>query len=65
MATTFCGPGTTCRVWGCTDEDCYGCYERTGEPCYWVEADLCSACQETAGPYRRRPSGIYVLASFG
>ena len=33
-----------CRVCGCTDDDCGGCYERTGEPCYWVEADLCSAC---------------------
>jgi hypothetical protein len=33
-----------CRVCGCTDEDCSGCIERTGEPCYWVEEDLCSAC---------------------
>lgn len=34
----------TCRVCGCTDHDCRGCIERTGEPCHWVEADLCSAC---------------------
>ena len=33
-----------CRQCGCTDDDCSGCVERTGEPCYWVEADLCSAC---------------------
>jgi hypothetical protein len=33
-----------CRVCGCTDEDCSGCVRRTGEPCSWVEADLCSAC---------------------
>lgn len=33
-----------CRVCGCTDIDCRGCIERTGKPCYWVEADLCSAC---------------------
>jgi hypothetical protein len=33
-----------CRVCGCTDEDCRGCIEKTGEPCYWVEKDLCSAC---------------------
>jgi hypothetical protein len=33
-----------CRVCGCTDEDCSGCIERTGEPCSWVEKDLCSAC---------------------
>ena len=38
----------SCRVCGCTDDDCSGCVERTGEPCYWVEPDLCSACaQET------------------
>jgi hypothetical protein len=33
-----------CRVCGCTDDDCSGCIEKTGEPCYWVEKDLCSAC---------------------
>ena len=33
-----------CRVCGCTDDDCYDCFERTGEPCHWVERDLCSAC---------------------
>src|SRR5205809_346714 len=38
----------SCRVCGCTDEDCSGCVERTGEPCYWIEPDLCSACAERA-----------------
>ena len=33
-----------CRVCGCIDSDCSECWERTGEPCYWVEEDLCSAC---------------------
>jgi hypothetical protein len=33
-----------CRVCGCTEDDCAGCVERTGGPCTWVEADLCSAC---------------------
>jgi len=33
-----------CRVCGCTDDDCRQCIEKTGEPCYWVEEDLCSAC---------------------
>lgn len=33
-----------CRVCGCTQMDCSGCVERTGEPCSWVAADLCSAC---------------------
>ena len=34
----------TCRSCGCTDDDCSGCIEATGEPCTWVERDLCSAC---------------------
>ena len=33
-----------CRMCGCTDLDCSDCVQRTGEPCYWVEPDLCSAC---------------------
>lgn len=33
-----------CRVCGCVDEDCRQCIEKTGQPCYWVEPDLCSAC---------------------
>jgi hypothetical protein len=35
-----------CRVCGCTDDDCHQCIEKTGEPCWWVEEDLCSACVE-------------------
>src|SRR5690606_38634374 len=31
-----------CRVCGCTEDDCSDCIERTGEPCHWVEDDLCS-----------------------
>lgn len=38
-----CAP-RACRVCGCTELDCSGCIERTGEPCHWVEANLCSAC---------------------
>ena len=34
-----------CRICGCTDDDCSQCIERTGEPCHWVEEDLCSACE--------------------
>ncbi len=37
-------PAPKCRECGCTDEDCRGCIERTGERCSWVETDLCSAC---------------------
>ena len=35
-------PGS-CRVCGCTDH--HACYDRdAGEPCHWVEDDLCSVC---------------------
>jgi hypothetical protein len=33
-----------CRICGCTDLDCSQCIAKTGSPCSWVEADLCSAC---------------------
>lgn len=33
-----------CRKCGCTQQDCRQCIKRTGSPCCWVEADLCSAC---------------------
>jgi hypothetical protein len=39
----------SCRVCGCTQENCSQCVAKTGEPCYWVEEDLCSACVEPAG----------------
>ena len=35
-----------CRICGCTDNDCRQCIKKTGNPCWWVEEDLCSACQE-------------------
>ena len=41
-------PLRPCRICGCTDLNCSGCVERTGEPCYWVEPDLCSACAADA-----------------
>ena len=51
---------TSCRVCGCTDEDCTDCYQRTGAPCHWVETDLCSACAGKQDQYRLSPSGLYV-----
>jgi hypothetical protein len=39
-----------CRVCGCTDDDCRQCIEKIGAPCYWVEPDLCSACNEDRRP---------------
>jgi hypothetical protein len=37
-----------CQVCGCTETDCRGCIERTGEPCEWAneEHTLCTACVE-------------------
>lgn len=35
-----------CRVCGCTDINCEVCIQKIGEPCYWVEDNLCSACME-------------------
>jgi ParB family chromosome partitioning protein len=40
--------GEKCRVCGCTEEDCRQCIEATGQPCHWVEKDLCSRCAEDA-----------------
>lgn len=37
--------GRRCRSCGCIDEDCSKCIERTGERCWWVKDDLCSACE--------------------
>lgn len=39
----------SCRVCGCTDDDCRQCVEKTGHACTWVEPDLCSACVPSAG----------------
>lgn len=41
---TFFTEIQTCRICGCTDDDCSQCVEKTGAPCHWVEEDLCSAC---------------------
>lgn len=40
----------TCRICGCTDDDCRQCIEKTGLPCFWIEDDLCSACVNEAYP---------------
>jgi PRTRC genetic system protein E len=34
-----------CRICGCTEDNCQQCINLTGQPCHWVEPDLCSACQ--------------------
>jgi hypothetical protein len=44
-----------CRVCGCRDDRIRdSCLDpETEEPCYWVEADLCSACQGRLEKHRR------------
>ena len=39
-----------CRVCGCTEW--YACLNLFGDPCHWIEADLCSACMWEVAPYR-------------
>lgn len=34
----------SCKICGCTDEDCRQCIQKTGMPCHWVGPNLCSAC---------------------
>jgi hypothetical protein len=46
----------TCRVCGCTDEDCSQCIAATGVPCHWVEDDLCSRCAPNFQIYWRESS---------
>lgn len=52
ISTGIMAPGVErrCRVCGCTDDDCARCVLKTGEPCFWIEPDLCSACLEEALP---------------
>lgn len=52
ISTGITPPNTPrcCRVCGCTDDNCSRCVLKTGEPCFWIEPDLCSACVEEALP---------------
>jgi hypothetical protein len=50
----------TCRLCGCTDDDCRRCIEKTGQPCFWWEKDLCSACVETGEAPLVLPSDLHV-----
>jgi len=47
-----------CRVCGCTDDNCSACVAVIGEPCYWREPGLCSAC----GPMELTRAGVAELA---
>lgn len=43
LATPHLGKCGRC---GCTDDNCSGCVERSGQPCHWVAPNLCSACAQ-------------------
>jgi len=47
-----------CRICGCTDGDCRRCIEKTGQPCSWVEDDLCSACKTTVVSFVSIKGGV-------
>jgi len=49
------GKAGTCRVCGCTEEDCEECIEKTGEPCSWATPamDLCTRCAAKKAPARK------------
>lgn len=61
--TTSCKPGV-CRVCGCTGNDCSGCIEKTGAPCWWINAEktLCSACSDRATEEGRNKRRMLDLA---
>jgi hypothetical protein len=47
-----------CRVCGCTEEN--ACIDPdTGEPCYWVEPDLCSVCAEKENDRGEEGDGLH------
>lgn len=54
-----------CRECGCTEADCSECVERTGEPCFWIEVDLCSACEAAEADAAVQAAGEELLAGFG
>lgn len=52
----------TCKVCGCTDQDCGACWAATGLPCFWVDKErtLCSRCTE-GGATAITPTPTYEL----
>lgn len=49
-----------CRGCGCTEANCSGCVAKTGEPCFWVQPDLCSAC---APPAELEEAAVEVVSA--
>ena len=57
----------SCRICGCTDDNCTDCYLKTGEACHWQAPGLCSACAQegTTQGYSLNPTGLFVPADGG
>ena len=53
-------PPRACRVCGCTEAR--ACADLFGEPCHWVEADLCSACAYSPATDEDRPRAAFAGA---
>lgn len=54
-----------CVFCGCTDEDCRGCIERTGRPCFWIADTVCSACEPELVRWRRRRAAARAAEARG
>ena len=52
-------PVQACRACGCWRHD--ACLDAIGEPCHWVEADLCSCCRGPSGVELERPHPYAVV----
>ena len=54
-----------CTICGCTDDDCTGCFIRTGQPCHWAAPGICSACAQEPPPsgFTIRSTGLYIPSS--
>ena len=52
-------PVRACRECGCWQYD--ACLHEDGEPCRWVEADLCSACVDGSGVEQQHPHPYAVV----
>jgi len=44
-----------CYNCGCTESNCEACIKRTGQPCFWLDQNLCSACADSEHNHIRAP----------
>lgn len=58
-AELVCAPPQSCRICGCTDDNCTACIQAEGHACHWVERDLCSRCVVPAAMLDEDLEGIH------